>query len=747
MSTQSFFAGKTILLTGSTGFLAKAITEKLLRDLPDLRRIHLLIRPRNPGERARELAWKRVEESVLESDLFARLRQVHGEDFLEYCRSKIECVTGDIRQSDLGLGKDVYAQLATQVEIVINSAATVAFDAALDEALETNVLGPAHLLEFARAADATLVHVSTAYVSGRRGGEIAEKVEPLAFDLSPEIARLRDLVTVARNSQSTPESEKRDLVRAGKEAARERGWIDTYTYTKALGEQWLAQHRGEVATVILRPSIIESSYREPEAGWIEGLRMADPYLIAAGRGLSRFPMALDEVLDLIPLDFVVNAVLAACRHARSHPPSLEVFTLATGAENPLLQREFLHHVRAYYEQHPLEPGRELRAWSYPGLAGFRRALSRQVRILGFVQSLLQKVRFLGVSRRLYRRMRRRTWLAHQALLYVENYGEYLQLSCRFQTDRARRLEESLPSEDRERFGFDVRQINWSHYLKDIHMPGLLRNVIRRSSRDAASEEELARSATDYQNRSAPIPPTRLRRLFKTLSAALLRRFLVVETVGLEHLPPTGPCVYASNHCSHLDWLVLREALNSRWPDLFVMGAEDYFFRTRRQAWFMSACLQVLPLNRSQSVAKTLLRCREVLESGGSVLLFPEGSRSLTGELQSFKTGIGILAMELEIPVVPIHVSGTYEAMPKGRRIPKPGRIKVQMGAAIDFSRYKEPAPLLSRLERSRLAAELVREHIAALTPSDRSIENKKVPAPVESALSPPATIQPDRQTV
>ena len=106
------------------------------------------------------------------------------------------------------------------------------------------------------------------------------------------------------------------LVAAGMEWARPRGWNDTYTYTKALGEQMVVRACGGAPTVIVRPSVIESSLSEPTPGWLDGLRMADPLILAIGKGrLRSLPLRPDVNLDLVPVDMVVNAMLAATPRA------------------------------------------------------------------------------------------------------------------------------------------------------------------------------------------------------------------------------------------------------------------------------------------------------------------------------------------------------------------------------------------------------------------------------------------------
>src|SRR5712671_6684552 len=174
-SIRSFFSGKGVLLTGSTGFLAKAVAEKLLRDLPEIGQIYLLIRPRVKADGSRVDPRERLRDEILRNSAFGRLREKFGDGFEAYCESKITCVPGDLTAERLGLDETVFGELAAKVRIIINSAATVVFDERLDWALDLNTMGPQRLLELAKAARASYVHISTAYVSGKRTGTIPER--------------------------------------------------------------------------------------------------------------------------------------------------------------------------------------------------------------------------------------------------------------------------------------------------------------------------------------------------------------------------------------------------------------------------------------------------------------------------------------------------------------------------------------------------------------------------------------------
>ena len=103
-----------------------------------------------------------------------------------------------------------------------------------------------------------------------------------------------------------------ELVAAGTERARSLGWTDVYTFTKALGERVVTDLGADIEVSIVRPAIVESSWKHPYPGWIEGFKMAEPLILAYGRGeLPEFPASADALLDIVPCDYVVNAILAA----------------------------------------------------------------------------------------------------------------------------------------------------------------------------------------------------------------------------------------------------------------------------------------------------------------------------------------------------------------------------------------------------------------------------------------------------
>lgn len=157
--------------------------------------------------------------------------------------------------------------------------------------------------------------------------------------------------------------------------------------------------------------------------------------------------------------------------------------------------------------------------------------------------------------------------------------------------------------------------------------------------------------------------------------------------GLEHIPREVPFVLIANHASHLDALVLASVLpvtlNHR---VFPIGAGDTFFRYKTTAVLSSLFLNVLPMARDGSGGGSLLQLRERLVDGEcGYMIFPEGTRTRSGEMGRFKAGVGMLTAGTSVPVVPCFLKGTFEAWPSSRHLPRPGRVTLRIGSPLAFS--------------------------------------------------------------
>ena len=161
----------------------------------------------------------------------------------------------------------------------------------------------------------------------------------------------------------------------------------------------------------------------------------------------------------------------------------------------------------------------------------------------------------------------------------------------------------------------------------------------------------------------------------------------VEVSGNDHLPCSAPFVLVANHASHLDVLVLATALPLRLRNCVIpLAAGDTFFQTPVVAAFATSMMNALPLWRKNCGHHAIdtLRQRLTTERCGYIL-FPEGTRSRTGRMGVFRHGIGMLVAGTDVPVIPCHLQGTFEAMPPAAKWPRRTRIVLRIGAPIRFS--------------------------------------------------------------
>ncbi len=528
---------RRIAITGSTGFLGTALVERVLRCVPGAD-VVLLVRPGRRG------VAERVRREILRNDCFDRLRGELGDRFDDEMSRRITPIAGDVGVDGLGLDAEGLATFGA-CDIVIHSAATVSFESPLDQAVEVNLLGSSRVAEAIRASGsgAHLIAVSTAYVAGSRRGAAPERVLPetpfaTSADWRSEVAAARraraDADAASRTAErlagfraaarrelgaaGTPlladRTEKlRDdwvkdvLVELGKARARSLGWPDAYAYTKALGERALLETRGGVAVTIVRPSIIESAFAEPVPGWIRGFRMAEPVIISYARGLLKaFPGLPEGIIDVIPVDFVVAAILAVAA-AGPDPSGPTVYQVASGSRNPLRYRQLVDLVQEYFTENPLydSEGQPIVTpdWSFPGRGRVQRELSRATRTLALAEKVVTALPIRGERAAFTASLEERRSQADRALGYVEIYGAYVETEALFLVDRLLALYESLDEADRREFVFDPAVVDWDRFVHDVHLPSVVvqaRVKTTPGKTDRLSREERGRRAVLSKDR-------------------------------------------------------------------------------------------------------------------------------------------------------------------------------------------------------------------------------------------------------
>lgn len=169
--------------------------------------------------------------------------------------------------------------------------------------------------------------------------------------------------------------------------------------------------------------------------------------------------------------------------------------------------------------------------------------------------------------------------------------------------------------------------------------------------------------------------------------AIYQHWFELECRGQENLPQQGGYIIAANHTSHLDAPAIIAAHGQHLNFIYSLAAQDYFFDHPMKSWICHHWLNMIPFKRQGKFLDCLPACQEIIRQHKSILFFPEGTRSATGTLQPFKLGLGMLAVKLNVPIVPTLVQGTYRALPKGKYLPKRYPIRVTFGSPVKCDRY------------------------------------------------------------
>lgn len=195
------------------------------------------------------------------------------------------------------------------------------------------------------------------------------------------------------------------------------------------------------------------------------------------------------------------------------------------------------------------------------------------------------------------------------------------------------------------------------------------------------------------------------RLTWWLCQFLFRLVIPRRLTGVENVPRTGPLLLASNHISFLDPPVVG---TGPWRPCAYMAKEE-LFRHRFFGWYISK-LNAFPVKRGSADRAALKKTLDLLAEGWALVMFPEGTRSETGELQEPEMGVGMIAYRSGAPVVPAYIRGTDRVMPKGGGF-RPSRISVRYGKPLYF---KAPEGTRPGREEYEQAAHAIMAAIAKL---------------------------------
>jgi long-chain acyl-CoA synthetase len=487
---SSTLAGRQVILTGGNGFLGKVLLALLLDRYPDLSQVHLLIRPKRE-----QSPDQRFETEVLDSPPFQPLLKTRGRDFL---RDKITVWAGDAAQPNAGVEQPGWAD---GVDLIIHCAGLVEFFPPVDQALRANADSVVEMAALAERTGAKLLHVSTCYVAGKADGFI-EETDPItgfypnrtgpnddSFNAAAELESLRGDIRRIHESSADDRDKNEQLIALGRRRSSRWGWVNTYTYSKSLGEQILAETPGLDWTIV-RPAIVESSWLYPFPGWIEGGRTAAPLVLMALSGMTDWPARPDIPLEIIPVDQVAAAIIgcAALLLAGEHRP---VYQLGSADTNPFALGPLIQLLcdEARYVNRNGSGDAKIPFWLRPSsgprfLPAHRIRANRETRmrrietsrrILIAIQDQLKKTP-IPANGLLSDWIASHRTLALQAHLRDQTIDQYMPfiLDNRyiFETRNIRDAYTRLSPADREKIPWGPEAINWPEYWRENQIEGI-----------------------------------------------------------------------------------------------------------------------------------------------------------------------------------------------------------------------------------------------------------------------------------
>ncbi|XP_011503669.1 PREDICTED: putative fatty acyl-CoA reductase CG5065 [Ceratosolen solmsi marchali] len=259
---QLFYKEKTILITGGSGFMGKVLIEKLLYSCSNLKRIYILMRSKH-----NKSAEIRIND-MLKLPIFNRIKQVKPETL-----KKLVPLFGDLSLHNLGLSKEHEMILKTEVNILFHCAATLRLEASLRDAILINTVGTKNILTLAKEIVnlKAFIHLSTAFCHVDQQ-ELSERIYDTSDNPNDIIKFVDWLKDNALSSITSKMIEPHP---------------NTYTYSKRLAEELVAQEFPNLRCAIARPSIVTPAWSEPLPGWVDNLNGPVGLIVGAGKGIIR----------------------------------------------------------------------------------------------------------------------------------------------------------------------------------------------------------------------------------------------------------------------------------------------------------------------------------------------------------------------------------------------------------------------------------------------------------------------------
>ncbi|XP_050668721.1 putative fatty acyl-CoA reductase CG5065 isoform X2 [Leptidea sinapis] len=425
-----YYAGRSVFITGGTGFLGKVLIERLLYNCTEIENIFVLIRPKKGVS-----TQKRLEE-MTNVPLFTKLKQTRPDDL-----KKLVPVEGDITAPELGIKSQDEETLINKVSVVFHSAATVKFANTFKTTMDANVGGTRKVLSLSKKLKNInkFVYISTAFSNPDR-----LVIDEVLYEPSQ---RLKEIGNYYDNQKEHNKKELKKLLD---------GMPNAYTISKAISEHIVSTERGNMSVIVVRPSIVTPVIKDPLPGWADTWIAATALFSDMARGLMTIMYGNEHIVgDLVPVDYVCNFTIIAAAQSKPRSDDVPVYNFSTSSVNPITYKRacglFVKEAKniGYSSRVPdkiLQTESDLVARTVVLLHQYIPSFFKDIglRVTGRTPRYLQESKRSSLLRELLKPFTTTSWLIN--------------------SQNTQALIASLDEKDKTMFSCDVSDIDWEKYM-------------------------------------------------------------------------------------------------------------------------------------------------------------------------------------------------------------------------------------------------------------------------------------------
>ncbi|XP_066995062.2 putative fatty acyl-CoA reductase CG5065 [Anabrus simplex] len=437
LSIVDFFKGRSLFITGGSGFMGKVLVEKLLYCCPDVKNIFLLLRPKRDKQ-----PNARIEE-MFKLPLFSRVRK----EFPDAIK-KIVVLHGDVTEDRLGLTPEQIQRLMKEVSVVFHFAATLRLEAKLKDAIQMNLTGTWRVLEMCKNMEQlkAFVHLSTAFCHCDQE-DLEERMYPCPYE-PQDLMRAIQWMDDTTLEMITPRLLKPHP--------------NTYTFSKRLAEKLVESYYPTLPVTIARPSIVTPTWHDPFPGWVDNLNGPIGLLVAGGKGVLRsMHVKGDSYSEVIPVDMAINGIIRIAWKngiSKERPPEIPVYNVTASSVKRDTWAQILEKGRKYIYEYPFE----MTVW-YPD--GNIRSTKFMHNVCVIFLHFLPAY-FIDFLMFIFRQKRFMVRLQHRIQDGLEVLQYFTTRDWAFHSSKFMALFEHITPKDKVHFDVDFSSVDEEDYLKN-----------------------------------------------------------------------------------------------------------------------------------------------------------------------------------------------------------------------------------------------------------------------------------------